>query len=69
MSTYTIEEAIEFIRSAFDNDGFLIHPTSRKNKAKARAILDSGLNLYQVYVDGYHAQDSMLIIAYPNTML
>jgi hypothetical protein len=65
-STYTTAEAIEFIRLAFDADGFLIKPKSRKNKATARAILDSGLNLYQVYVDGYHAHDAMLIIAYPD---
>ena len=66
MSTYTTAEAIEFIRLAFDADGFLIKPKSRKNKATARAILDSGLNLYQVYVDGYDAHISMMIIANPN---
>lgn len=64
--TYTTAQAIEFINRAFDADGFLVNPKSKKNQAKAQAILDSGLSLYGKKADGYDAHASLLMIAYPD---
>jgi hypothetical protein len=67
MKTTTInQEVILLINKAFDFDGFLINPKSRKNKNQAKFFLESGVDFYGQTVNGYDVHNALLIIAYPN---
>lgn len=65
----TNEQVVSLITRAFDADGMLVSNGKRKNQKEARAILDSGVNVYNTYVNGCDAHDCLLIIAYPNRTL
>jgi len=64
-TTITNQKVIDLITRAFDANGFLIHPTSRKNQNEAKAFLESHEFEYEE-VNGLDIHDSLLIIAYPN---
>jgi len=66
MTTYTTSHVADLINRAFDANGYLVNPKSRRNQTEAKAILNSGLNLYGRMVDGFDAHTSLLMIAYPN---
>lgn len=66
MNNVTTTQAISLINRAFDANGFLINPKSKKNQNEARAILESDLNLYGKTVNGFDAHVCMLVIAYPD---
>jgi hypothetical protein len=68
-TTITNQEAKDLINSCFDSQGFLINPKSRKNKAAAQAIIDSGYTGYGELLDGFSVCDSLFIIANPNKSL
>jgi hypothetical protein len=65
-TTVTNQQVIDLINRAFDENGQLVDPKSRKNRSQAKAILSSGLNLYGKTVDGFDAHTSLLMIAYPD---
>lgn len=62
----TNQQVIDLINRAFDADGRLVNPKSKRNQAQARSFLDSGVNYSGRIVDGYDAHISLTIIAYPN---
>ena len=66
MNNVTTTQAISLINRAYDANGFLINPKSKKNQNEARAILESDLNLYGKTVNGFDAHVCMLVIAYPD---
>jgi hypothetical protein len=59
-------QAINLIKKAFDNNGYLINPNSIKNQLAAKKILDSGCELYDKTYNGWNIHNCLLIIAYPN---
>lgn len=61
----TYDKAIKFIEGSFDEDGFLINPSSNYRKRKANLIIDQhGDKLYE---DGMY--NAVLIIANPNSQI
>jgi hypothetical protein len=65
-TTTTNQQAINLINKAFDKDGFLINPTSRKNQNEAKQLLESGIDFYGELVNGCDTHNCLLIIANPN---
>jgi hypothetical protein len=65
-TTTTNQQVINLINKAFDNDGFLINPKSRKNQNEAKQLLECGIDFYGQLVNGFDIHNSLLIIAYPN---
>jgi len=65
-TTTTSQQAINLIRGAFDANGYLVSPKSRKNQNEAKQLLESGINFYGELVDGFDTYACLLIIAYPN---
>jgi len=68
-TTCTNDQVVSLIRRAFDADGMLVSKGKRNNQKEARAMLDSGVNVYATYVDGFDAHACLLIIAYPTRTL
>jgi hypothetical protein len=69
-TTTTNKQVINLINKAFDNDGMLIAPNSRKNQNEAKSILEADFyndDLGYCTVNGYQVHTSLLHIAYPNT--
>jgi hypothetical protein len=65
-TTTTNQQVINLINKAFDNDGFLINPKSRKNQNKAKQLLECGIDFYGQLINGFDIHNCLLIIAYPN---
>lgn len=65
-TTTTNKQVINLINRAFDNDGFLINPNSRKNQNEAKQLLECGIDFYGELVNGFDTHNCLLIIAYPN---
>jgi hypothetical protein len=65
-TTTTNQQAINLINKAFDKDGFLINPTSRKNQNEAKQLLECGIDFYGQLVNGFEIHNCLLIIAHPN---
>ena len=61
-----MNEVTTLIRKAFNAEGYLVSPKSRKNQQAAKAALESGVNYANQTLDGYNVHSSLLIIAYPN---
>ena len=68
-TTVTNQKVINLINRAFDADGYLVNPKSRKNQKEARELLDGNESFYGETVNGYEAHNCLLIIANPNTSL
>lgn len=72
-TTSTNKQIIDLINRAFDSEGYLINPKSRKNQMEAKRILhgdsyDADVEGYDL-VNGHEVHNSLLVIAYPNTSL
>jgi hypothetical protein len=65
-TTTTNQQAISLINRAFDSDGYLVNPKSRKNQTEAKQLLESGIDFYGELVNGCDTHNCLLIIAYPN---
>jgi hypothetical protein len=65
-TTTTNKEVIALIEKAFDKQGMLINPNSRKNQNQAKGFLESDYSYYGEKVNGYDTHTCLLIIAYPN---
>jgi mitochondrial fission protein ELM1 len=65
----TNQQVIKLINRAYNNDGMLINPNSRRNKNEAKAILEADFYNDEIgysEVNGYQVHTSLLHIAYPN---
>jgi hypothetical protein len=67
-TTVTNQKVINLINRAFNADGFLIKPKSKKNQKEAIALIETE-NVYGQTVNGFDAHTSLLIIAYPNSAI
>jgi hypothetical protein len=65
-TTCTNQQAVNLINRAFNEDGFLINPNSRKNISDAKQILENATDIAYTLVNGCETWDCLLIIAYPN---
>ena len=63
--TTTNQQAINLINRAFDADGYLVNAKSRKNQSEAKELLESGINFYNEFVNGWDMHNCLLIIAHP----
>jgi hypothetical protein len=68
-TTTTNQQAINLINRAFDSDGYLVNPKSRKNQQEAKDLLNNGLDSYDGLVNGCDTHNCLLIIAYPNKQI
>ena len=60
-----MNEVTTLIRKAFNAEGYLVSPKSRKNQQAAKSALESGVDYSKQTLDGYNVHASLLIIAYP----
>lgn len=63
------QQVINLINRAFDADGYLKKPNSRKNQNEAKQLLESGIDFYGELVNGCDTHNCLLIIAFPNKIL
>ena len=68
-TTATNQQVISLINRAFNSDGYLINPKSKKNQKEAKMILESEVSYYGETVNGFEVHNCLLIIAYPNKSL
>jgi hypothetical protein len=68
-TTVTNQQVISLINRAFNVDGFLVNPKSKKNQKEAIAFLESEVSVYGQTVNGFDAHTCLLIIAYPNSAI
>jgi hypothetical protein len=68
-TTTTNQQAINLINRAFDSDGYLVNPKSRKNQKEAKELLNSEYDFYDELVNGFDTHICLLIIAYPNKQI
>jgi len=59
-------EVITLIMKAFNADGQLIHPNSKKNIAEANRLLEES-DVYGETCNGWDSYNCLLIIANPHT--
>lgn len=65
-TSITSKKVIKLINRAFDSEGSLINPKSKKNINEAKSILESGIDYYNKYLNDYDVYNCLLIIAYPD---
>jgi len=63
------QQVIDLINRAFDVNGYLLNPKSRKNQNEAKQLIESGVDYYGQLVNGFEVHNCLLIIAYPNKNL